>query len=455
MKKICLLYICSFSLNCFGQFGNPTIIDNNAIVEGQVSNIITADIDNDGLKDIIVGGITNYIKWYRNIDGTNFSSSSIITNTSRRPFHLDTGDINGDGFADILVTGIPGSFNGFGVGVFININGGQSWVYQNIDSNLIINAFKSFFIDVENDGDLDIVTNGDATINLYINNGLGVYSAANVIFNNGEFYNMTVADFNNDGFKDLAVNSLDTLVFLNNTINGFDLPYSINNLGIRIFLTAIDIDNDSSLDIAYQNEENDQEIKFYKNDGSGLFTYFNTESNSYTSDQLDRKYKFCKIDSDNSMDLLYVNQQGFTLKWRQNNSLGIFLNDNLINADYFFRTIFPDDIDNDGDNDIVWYGANSSGNYIGLLKNESNVLANNENAITKNFIAIVPNPSSNTISVESNFPIIKIDLITIFGQTVLTSSKSNIDISNIATGMYVAKIEDINNKIYFQKIIKN
>ena len=91
---------------------------------------------------------------------------------------------------------------------------------------------------------------------------------------------------------------------------------------------------------------------------------------------------------------------------------------------------------------IIDCGADEFGNTLGVAENK------------KNGFNIYPNPTSNFITIDTELPIKKCEILSLNGQKILENSSNKIDLSALNSGMYIIKIE-IDNKIYFNKIIKN
>lgn len=69
-------------------------------------------------------------------------------------------------------------------------------------------------------------------------------------------------------------------------------------------------------------------------------------------------------------------------------------------------------------------------------------------------ISLYPNPSSNTISISSSNSIEKMEVYTVLGKKAMTSKTNTINISNLAAGMYIAKIYQEGNIISTKRFIK-
>ena len=67
---------------------------------------------------------------------------------------------------------------------------------------------------------------------------------------------------------------------------------------------------------------------------------------------------------------------------------------------------------------------------------------------------IYPNPAHNTLKISSNAPINTIEIINNLGQVCINSTESEIDIYNLACGIYTIKIINSEGMVYYDKFIK-
>lgn len=83
----------------------------------------------------------------------------------------------------------------------------------------------------------------------------------------------------------------------------------------------------------------------------------------------------------------------------------------------------------------------------------SNTLAT-ENFNSQNLQAIIyPNPTTYTFTIEMENEVQSVEIYSLQGQKVLTSTSKNINVSDLSKGMYLVHIEDSNNAISTQKLI--
>ncbi len=233
-------------------------------------NIAVADIDNDNQNDAIFSYLGDSICWYKNNNLGFTKMPSIYIAGINTITHFDIADIDGNGFKDIVVS--IKSNTTINNKILLYKYNGTSWVENLIDNNIVQTIARSFFIDIDNDGDLDIVSCNDLNVVKYLNNGSGIFSPRNTIVgNSNEYYNMVVKDFDGNGFKDSIVHTANgtELFKANNTNTG----YTKTTLAtpIQTVLETVDMENDGDFDLFYPNQQNSTFMESYKNDGTGAF----------------------------------------------------------------------------------------------------------------------------------------------------------------------------------------
>ncbi len=214
--------------------------------EGKGLGVAAFDFDRDGWIDVYVANDTtpNFL-WRNNGDGTftdlAHARGAALSADGRAQagMGVDVADANGDGWTDIYVSNFSSETNalylGSREGVFI-----ESCRRANLGKTFSPLGFGTLFVDVDLDGDPDLVTaNGhvndlvEATDpdtgstyrqrpSLFLNDGKGVFEEA--ADRGGPFFSQPVvgrglasADFDNDGDIDLAFMTIDrSLVLLRN-----------------------------------------------------------------------------------------------------------------------------------------------------------------------------------------------------------------------------------------------
>lgn len=67
--------------------------------------------------------------------------------------------------------------------------------------------------------------------------------------------------------------------------------------------------------------------------------------------------------------------------------------------------------------------------------------------------SIYPNPTSNNFTIEMENDVKSIEIYSLQGQKVLTTTNKNVNVSNLSKGIYLIRIEDVDNAVATQKLI--
>lgn len=234
---------------------------------GYFGHLYLGDINNDGWIDLAVSylgfGISNQgrIRIYRN-DSSGMATTPFWQSANQfNSFDVCFGDIDLDGDLDLAVAA-GDAYNNIRV---------PAQVYKNNDGVLEPIAFWSArdstpsdairFADLNRDGYLDLIVGGYRKLSVYYNqNGVYPQTANQVIAERGWILRMAPADFNNDGWIDLAIATNGQLsgdssrikVFKNN-YGQLDSVASFVMLKNRRYCSCVawaDANNDGYLDLA-------------------------------------------------------------------------------------------------------------------------------------------------------------------------------------------------------------
>lgn len=197
--------------------GNNTftkIITGSVVNDSYYSRCVNwTDIDNDGDLDLFVTNESlQNENIYRNDGGgtfTSLTSGPLLTNGGNT-MSGSWGDYDNDGDMDVFLA------NDQGFNALFRNNGNFNFT-KILNDTLVktpARSFSSAWSDVDNDGDMDVfVTNaflpGTKQVNFfYTNNGNGTFTrnTTDIITQDSAwYYGCAFADYDNDGFEDLAV----------------------------------------------------------------------------------------------------------------------------------------------------------------------------------------------------------------------------------------------------------
>ncbi len=259
--------------------------------------------------------------------GTFYESRFSPHSVGLNPFDVVIGDVNNDGFPDMAIA------NQGGNSVTIRLNDGRGDFPTEAPGSPIAGlggATSVKFADVNNDGLLDLIAprNIGNEVFVRLNSGGGNFttSAPGSPLTGGFNlpFNTALADYDADGDLDLAVaNDLggNVVIRLNNGYGDFTTvapgsPYAIgaNTFGIA----AGDVDNDGDIDIVASALVPGAYVLF--NDGTGRFTI----GPNIPGGTDVRAVVLGRINNDDFLDLVQVNQASNDVTVRFNNGAGAF-----------------------------------------------------------------------------------------------------------------------------------
>ena len=196
-------------------------------------DITLGDVDNDGDQDLLIGNEGANRVMINDGDGffEDQSSNRIpYRNALEETREVDIADIDGDGDLDVLYGNVQAFVQGALRQNRLLLNDGKGFFKDITETNLPKddnNCFGISFLDIDNDGDIDIMsgnTNGPrfggiTPFSVYLNDGKGHFidkTEENIIPKNtgGRGFDINYVDFNNDGVKDLFLSNRGSQDFL-------------------------------------------------------------------------------------------------------------------------------------------------------------------------------------------------------------------------------------------------
>lgn len=391
--------------------GNQTFTEQTAFVNSSgINELKILDVDQDGLKDVIVGRNPGF-SWIKQ-ENENFTEYPISTIGNFTHFDMADIDLDGDidftglksgvaylyyndgsgsAFTETFMPSSPsangGIFlsdinndiypdfiyfnNGYGEysGIRVHLNENSSGFSTNPLLIAYSNTYPSNDLDdmtvkdFNQDGKNDIVLTYEnvGRVNLFQITDITQPVNADMIEvsqSAGNVKDISVADFNGDGFMDVISSShLDhTLDLYTNSGNNLDFSFTtIDTLLGPTKNEEADIDQDGDIDIvACQGEPNENANFFwYENDGNGVFEYHFLK-NINNGGAHPKDVKIADIDNDNDIDIVAVSYPYTYILY--NDGSENFTSYTIPGLDQITYTVAINDVDGDGLKDIIlWY----------------------------------------------------------------------------------------------------
>ncbi len=270
-----------------------------------------ADVDNDGDIDIMtLNSSSNNVSVLLN-NGSGSFASAVNYSASSGLYDIKNADINGDGYTDILLTkGYFAALLNNGDGTFGSLVNFSTFSYSYLGYDLDL-------ADMDGDGDLDAVqvaSSNNPPMQVIYNDGNGDFTSNELYYLETSISDVVTADFDQDGYPDIAVTDYSDNVVKILTNNGdgtVDSTASISVNSSPQALTVGDYDGDGDLDISVYHQYQ-QYISIILNDGSGNFGTATT----YQTNQLTSDYPVlvsADFDGDGQIDIAVPYGSGFNV----------------------------------------------------------------------------------------------------------------------------------------------
>lgn len=411
----------------------------------------SADINNDSFIDLlVVSDLQKTVKLLINDTNGNLIPTTLVEGIE----DLDEArfsDIDNDGDLDIIFNS-DASSSVPGTGIYKLVNDGANNFQQSFINSNFIREF--LMTDIDSDGYDDIITistsNNDIVVWVYYNDGTGGFSSKMVfvtvpldsITYSGTVNLISYEDLDLDGLRDF---DLGVEFYLKGDGTG-----GFNAIQLPVKGKMVDFDNDGDFDVVYSD----------LNASSWTLSWFENSSGTFTENIIDSNYRGPNIevkdfDGDGDKDIISIPDSDFLSEgvafWTNNG--GMAFQKSIINTDIKSGELFATDVDADLDWDVI-----ISDRRIGFFnfKNTSDipVVLNIDDFVLDN-LKIYPNPTTDFINIKTNEPITTAELYNLHGQKVNASFSNNtVDVQNIASGIYFLKLKTSKGEIS-KKIIKN
>ena len=299
----------------------------------------------------------------------NYFSPTRNLTVGNHPRNIIAADMNSDGKLDLIVpTGLNGTVNSV---LNVLTNDGSGGFGLSTTLTVGKGCYATVAADFNNDGwiDLAAANYSDKTVTVYLNDGndgFGLFATVGIPTNNISAgpYGLAMADINGDGRPDLiTANSGDnSLTVLTNNGTGFGINTTLAvGAGTR-FVLAADVNGDGKPDLISANSLTNT-LTVLTNNGGGGFGWCAT----LTAGNFPWGAATADVNGDGKTDIISANVADSTVTVLTNNGSGGF----GFNATYSVglnpRSVVAADLNSDGKPDLI--SANFSDNTLTVLTN--------------------------------------------------------------------------------------
>ncbi|MDI1315890.1 T9SS type A sorting domain-containing protein [Flavobacterium sp.] len=422
--------------------------------------VAIGDMNNDGLNDVVLGtssySSTNDWKILVFLQNTNGTLSPYTDYSYMPAGHaptMDIADLNQDGLKDVVIAADNT------ICIFYQNSNGTLNPMTTISTSQLVSSLKCADINNDSKTDFAVAFIDSNYVSTYIQGTAGNFTAQNYpLPNTMSIDELEIGDINNDSKKDIvcvSVSPSGIYSLKQNATNGFNTSVYTTILGI----TGIDIgdlNGDGKTDVAYTKYGNTPLSKIgllYQNTSSQLYNSA-IELSAYDGAEL---IEIADLNNDGKNEIIVAHGGWENASVYQKNSSNVFSSYSLfpipISDHYNLQGMAVGDINHDGKKDIVVADVNRGL----IILYSTTTLDINENS-SKASVVVYPNPTTNYLSIENKNNLeLSYEITDTNGkilQNDILNRNSHIDVSQLQAGFYFITIRNEFEKTTY-KFIKN
>ncbi|OUJ73540.1 hypothetical protein BXP70_14185 [Hymenobacter crusticola] len=412
---------------------------------GNPYSVATGDVDGDGDLDLLAANQGNNTVSVRLNNGSGSFSGNQEVAVGSAPLTLVLGDVDGDGDLDFATAnGLSTAANGT-ISIRLNNGNGTFSAGQEIINGVRFNGYGNGLAlnDMDGDGDLDVVTSypldqysATGVTAVRLNNGDGTFSGGAELVTLSPFpRDIAVGDVDNDGDLDiLTANAVDVSVRLNSGLATFAGNQQVSVGFGPLDLALGDLDGNGTLDLVTANNNNTLSIRLNTN---GIFG--GTLNLPLARGPLN--LALGDIDGDNDLDIVVVRKESNGAELYLNAGNATFTPGQTAGVGTAPYAVALGDLDNDGTLDLLT--ANYTAQTVSVRLNKT-ILANAPAQLTEQ-VSLYPNPAHGSVRLRLPAELaqqhLQVQLINTLGQTVLTQTLAaqttpEVILAPLAAGVY-------------------
>ena len=413
------------------------------------NRVVVGDVDGDGDLDFLTANYTQPFVSVRLNNGAGvFSAPANTPEVSVGPFAADValGDVDGDGDLDFVTANGDNTAS-------VRLNNGRGVFAAPASGAEIATGTDPLSValwDVDGDGDLDLLSanGGASSVSVRLNNGAGVFASLSAAPDAAVGYapfKVVLGDVDNDGDLDLLTanqgNGGTVSVRLNNGAGAFSASATAPTVvlgGNPTHLALGDLDGDGDLDFVTTNTTSASTLNVRLNNGQGLFG----GGGPVAVGPFNQAVVLGDVDSDGDLDLLAANAST-TVSLRLNNGAGGF-SAPASGAEIGGSSV-PTDLalaDLDGDGDLDFVSVNQA--FAVVCLNLPRVLAATAGQPAPPF-GLFPNPARTSVRLTGVGPGARVVVLDARGRVALTATADGTGTADLrlperlAGGIYVVR----------------